>query len=206
MECPMNRPVRFALVSALLLASAPAFAADWWVRGGATHVNPKSGNGTLAGTLAVDVDSNAQLGLSFGRYINDHWAVDVLAATPFSHTASLNGAEAVDFKHLPPTVSLQYYFGDRNSAWRPFVGAGVNFTWVYDERERGPVTGTRVDLDNSWGLAAQAGLLWNFSDTWHATADVRWIDIDSEARLNGANIGTATVDPLVISVMIGTSF
>ncbi len=202
----MNRPVRFALVSALLLASAPAFAADWWVRGGATHVNPKSGNGTLAGTLAVDVDSNAQLGLSFGRYINDHWAVDVLAATPFSHTASLNGAEAVDFKHLPPTVSLQYYFGDRNSAWRPFVGAGVNFTWVYDERERGPVTGTRVDLDNSWGLAAQAGLLWNFSDTWHATADVRWIDIDSEARLNGANIGTATVDPLVISVMIGTSF
>ena len=202
----MTRFNRLTLASALLLAASPAFASDWWVRGGATHVNPKSDNGTLAGTLATDVDSNAQLGLSVGRYLNDNWAIDVLAATPFSHTASLNGAEAVDFKHLPPTVSLQYYFGDRNAAFRPFVGAGVNFTWVYDEETRGPVRGADVELDNSWGLAAQAGLLWNFSDTWHATADVRWIDIDSDATLNGANIGTATVDPLVVSVMIGTTF
>ncbi len=201
-----TRLTRLGLAATLLLAAAPAFAADWWVRGGATHVNPKSGNGTLAGTLALDVDSNAQLGLSFGRYLNDNWAVDVLAATPFSHTASLNGTEAVDFKHLPPTVSLQYYFGDRNAAIRPFVGAGFNFTWVYDEESRGPVAGADVDLDNSWGLAAQAGLLWNFSDTWHATADVRWIDIDADATLNGADIGTATVDPMVISVMVGTTF
>ena len=202
----MTRFTRATLATALLLATAPAFAADWWVRGGATNVNPQSGNGTLAGTLAVDVDANTQLGLSVGRYLNDNWAIDVLAATPFSHTASLNGADAVDFKHLPPTVSLQYYFGDRNATWRPYVGAGVNFTWVYDEQERGPVAGTRVELDNSWGLAAQAGLLWNFSDNWHATADVRWIDIDADARLNGAAIGTANVDPLVVSVMFGTTF
>lgn len=202
----MNRSSRLLLASALLVASAPAFAQDWWARGGVTHVNPKSDNGTLAGTLALEVDSNAQLGLSFGRYLDDNWAVEVLAATPFSHTASLNGAEAVDFKHLPPTVSVQYYFGDRNAAWRPFVGAGINYTWVYDEESRGPVAGADVDLDNSWGLAAQAGLLWNFSDTWHATFDARWIDIDADASLNGADIGTATVDPLVLSVMVGTTF
>lgn len=203
----MNRHTPTLLAAALLLASAPAFAGDWWARGGVTHINPASGNGTLAGgALAVDIDSNAQLGLSVGRFLTDQWAIDVLAATPFKHSASLNGARAVDFKHLPPTVSLQYYFGDRNAAVRPFVGAGVNFTWVYDEQERGPVAGTRVDLDNSWGLAAQAGLLWNFSDNWHATADVRWIDIDSEARLNGAVIGTANVDPTILSVMIGTTF
>ena len=89
---------------------------------------------------------------------------------------------------------------------RPFVGAGLNYTLVFDEQERGPVAGTRVDLDNSWGLAAQAGLLWNVSDNWHATADVRWIDIDADARLNGASIGTANVDPLVVSLMLGTTF
>ena len=203
----MTRTARTTLAAALLLASAPAFASDWWVRGGATNVNPDSDNGQIAGgTLTVDIDDNTQLGLSIGRYLNDNWALEVLAATPFDHTASLNGAEAVDFKHLPPTVSLQYYFGDRSAAFRPFIGAGVNFTWVYDEESRGPVAGNDVDLENSWGLAAQAGLLWNFSDTWHATADVRWIDIDSDVLLNGAEIGTATVDPLVVSVMIGTTF
>lgn len=195
------------LAAALALAASSAHASDdWFFRVGATNVSPTSGNGTLADTLAVDIDSQTTLGLTVGRYFNDNWALEVLAAAPFSHTASLNGDESVDFKHLPPTLSLQYYFGARDATVRPFVGAGVNFTWIYDEAERGPVAGTRVDLENSWGLAAQAGLLWNFSDAWHATADVRWIDIDSDARLNGADIGTATVDPIVASIMIGTSF
>ena len=203
----MSRITRTTLAAALMLASAPAVAADWWVRGGVTNVNPDSDNGRIANNaLAVEIDSNTQLGLSFGRYLDDNWAVELLAATPFDHTVSLNGAEAVDFKHLPPTVSVQYYFGARDATIRPFVGAGVNYTWVYDEEERGPVAAADVDLENSWGLAAQAGLLWNLSDAWHATADVRWIDIDSEVRLNGADIGTATVDPLVFSVMVGTTF
>lgn len=208
----MNRfrlPPMAALAAALALALAAGSAHasdDWFVRAGATNVNPTSGNGTLAGTLAVDIDSQTTLGFTVGRYLNDHWAVELLAAAPFSHTASLNGARSVDFKHLPPTLSLQYYFGKPESTVRPFFGAGLNYTLVFDEQERGPVAGTRVDLDNSWGLAAQAGLLWNVSDRWHATADVRWIDIDADARLNGASIGTATVDPLVVSLMIGTSF
>ena len=196
-----------ALAAALALAAGSAHASDdWFLRAGATNVNPTSGNGTLAGMLALDIDSETTLGFTIGRYLTDNVAVEVLAAAPFSHTATLNGARSVDFKHLPPTVSLQYYFGGRDAAVRPFVGAGLNYTLVFDEQERGPVAGTRVDLDNSWGLAAQAGLLWNFSDNWHATADVRWIDIDADARLNGASIGTANVDPLVVSLMLGTTF
>lgn len=196
-----------ALAAALALAAGSAHASDdWFLRAGATNVNPTSGNGTLAGPLALDIDSETTLGFTVGRYLTDNVALEVLAAAPFSHTATLNGARSVDFKHLPPTVSLQYYFGGRDAAVRPFVGAGLNYTLVFDEQERGPVAGTRVDLDNSWGLAAQAGLLWNVSDNWHATADVRWIDIDADARLNGASIGTANVDPLVVSLMLGTTF
>jgi outer membrane protein len=204
----MSRPTCRILAAAVLaLAAGSAHAADaWFFRAGATNVNPKSDNGTLAGTLRTSIDDNTQLGLTVGRYLDDNWAIEVLAATPFSHTASLNGARAVEFKHLPPTLSLQYYFGSRESAIRPFLGAGLNYTLVYDEQERGPVAGTRVSLDNSWGLAAQAGLLWQVSDAWHATADLRWIDIDADARLNGASIGTATVDPIVVSVMLGTTF
>ena len=90
------------------LAAQSATAADWFVRGGLTNVNPDSDNGTLAGgALDTSIGSNTQLGLTFGYHINPNVAIEVLAATPFSHDVSLNGAEAGSFKHLPPTVSLQ---------------------------------------------------------------------------------------------------
>lgn len=197
---------RTAIAAALALAATSAHASgDWFFRVGATNVNPQSDNGTLAGTLRTTVDSNTQLGLTIGRHLDDNWAIEVLAATPFRHTASLNGAAAVDLKHLPPTVSLQYYFGSANAAFRPFFGAGVNYTLAFDIKERGPVAGARVDLDNSWGLAAQAGVLFK-AGSWDVVADVRWIDIELDARLNGANIGTVKVDPLVVGVMVGTRF
>lgn len=197
---------RTALATALALAATSVQASDdWFFRVGATHVNPDSDNGTLAGTLRTTVDSNTQIGLTIGRYLDDHWAIEVLAATPFRHTASLNGAEAVDLKHLPPTVSLQYYFGAADAAFRPFVGAGLNHTIAFDIEEHGPVAGARIDLDNSWGLAAQAGLLFKTGD-WDVVADLRWIDIGLDAQLNGADIGTVDVDPLVFSVMVGTRF
>ena len=108
-----------ALAAALALAAGSAHASDdWFLRAGATNVNPTSGNGTLAGTLALDIDSETTLGFTIGRYLTDNVAVEVLAAAPFSHTATLNGARSVDFKHLPPTVSLQYYFGGRDAAVR----------------------------------------------------------------------------------------
>ena len=203
----MNLMTRTALATAILLGSSAALAADgWFVRAGATMVNPDSDNGVLAGTLNASVDDNTQIGLTVGRHLDAHWAIEVLAATPFSHTVELNGAEAVDLRHLPPTVSLQYYFGSADAAFRPFVGAGLNYTLFYDIDEMGPVRGARVEIDNSWGLAAQAGVVIKASDTWDVVADMRWIDIDTDVSLNGADIGTVKVDPLVFSVMLGRRF
>lgn len=203
----MNLMTRTALATALLLGSSAALAADdWFVRAGATMVNPDSDNGVLAGTLNASVDDNTQIGLTVGRHLDANWAIEVLAATPFSHTVELNGAEAVNLRHLPPTVSLQYYFGSADAAFRPFVGAGLNYTLFYDVEEIGPVRGTRIELENSWGLAAQAGVVIKASDTWDIVADMRWIDIDTDVSLNGADIGTVTVDPLVFSVMLGRRF
>ena len=54
-------------------AAQSASAADWFVRGGLTNVNPKSNNGTVAGNAAT-IDSNTQLGLSFGYHLNPNVA------------------------------------------------------------------------------------------------------------------------------------
>lgn len=202
----MSALARTTLAIALLASATAAHAADgWFFRTGAITVDPKSDNGTLAGTLPLQVGSDTQLSLIVGRQLSDHWSVELLAATPFTHMAKLAGSNAVEFKHLPPTLSLQYAFAP-GSKVNPFIGAGLNYTIVFDEKERGPVAGTNVSLDNSMGLAAQAGIIFKINENWDVVADARWIDIDADARLNGASIGTANVDPLTYSVALGYNF
>ena len=207
----MKTPIlaALALATATLLPMQANAQDDWFVRVGPVTVNPKSGNGTLhAGTTAipVDIDSNTQLGLAFGRYLSPNLAVEVLAATPFHHTVSLLGGEEVDFKHLPPTVSLQYYFLP-DSAFNPFVGAGVNYTWTYGEDEFGTITsGSEVGIGNSWGLAAQVGAVIKLGEKMDLVLDARWADIDADVQLNGAEIGTANVDPMVYGLTLGFRF
>ena len=118
---------------------------------------------------------------------------------------ALNGADAVDFKHLPPTLSLQYYFAP-DAGFNPFVGAGLNYTLTFSEDSYGPVAGNEVTIGNSWGLAAQVGAVIKIGETMDLVVDARWADIDADVQLNGAEIGTANVDPLVYGLTLGFRF
>lgn len=201
-----HAPRNLVLAALALGLSAPALADDWFVRAGAAHVDPKSNNGSLAGgTLAASIDSDTQLGLILGRRLNDNWAVELLAATPFQHTASLNGVEAVDFKHLPPTLSLQYTFAPAATV-SPFIGAGVNFTRTWDESARGPLAGADVRLGNSWGLAGQAGLAMRLGEAMELVLEARYIDISVDVSVNGTDVGSANVDPMVYALTLGWRF
>lgn len=187
------------------IAAQPAFAADWFVRGGATLVDPKSDNGQLAGYDA-SIGDNTQLGLTFGYHFSPNLAIEVLAATPFSHDVSLDGlGEVAEFKHLPPTVSVQYYFNAEGKV-SPFVGAGLNYTWTFDEETKGALDGNDLSIGNSFGLAGQLGLRFALANDWDIVADARYIDIGADVELNGADIGTADVNPMVYSIMLGKRF
>lgn len=202
----MKTLLRSALLLLIPLATAQAAEGDWFVRAGVHAVDPTSDNGTLAGgTLEVSLDSGVRPTLAIGRYLTPHWAVEVLAALPFSHRASLNGADALDFRHLPPTATLQYYFAP-DAKVNPFVGVGLNYTWTYDEKERGPLAGTRTRLGNSFGPAVHAGLVFDTGRRWNIVADVRWIDIDADVSVDGVDVGSVRVDPLVYGVAIGWKF
>lgn len=201
-----HRHLLAAALAAAVLAPGLAAANDtWFVRAGVHVVNPKSNTGTLAGTLNSSIDNDVRPTIAVGYYFNENLALEVLGASPFKHMVSLNGADAVEFKHLPPTVSLQYYFAP--GAWaNPFLGAGVNYTWTYDEKTRGPLAGTRVGIENSWGLAGQAGVLFQVSDTMDIVADLRYIDLDAKVKVNGAYVGKVNLNPLVYGVSANFRF
>ncbi|MFC4308687.1 OmpW family protein [Steroidobacter flavus] len=194
-----------AILSALTLTTAlptqAQEAGDWIWRVGVHNVRPKSDNHEL-----VNVDAAAQLTFNATYMLAPNWGVEVLAALPFESDINLNGGPRVaKSKYLPPTVSAQYHFNP-NGTWRPYVGAGLNYTLFFDEKTRGALNGVKLELDPSWGLAAQVGLDVDIGSDWFVNADARWFDIDTDAKVNGADIGTVEVDPLAFGLSIGRRF
>ena len=71
---------------------------------------------------------------------------------------------------------------------------------VLDEDATGPLSGADLDLGNSWGLAAHAGVDFKLADNRAIRVDVRWIDIDTDVSVDGTDVGTVNIDPFVYGV------
>ncbi|CAD1794752.1 OmpW family protein [Xanthomonas arboricola pv. juglandis] len=186
---------------AAAFASVPALAqskGDWTVAVGAHQVAPKSDNGRLVGgTLEADVGKDIKPTFTAEYFIADNLGIEVLAALPFEHDIALRGLGRVaSTKHLPPVISLQYHFNSQGKL-SPFVGAGINYTRFFSTDTRGALAGSELELDDSWGLALHAGVDYKLSERGALRVNLRWIDIDTEARLDGSRIGTVNIDPLV---------
>lgn len=215
-----------ALLSTLSTAAFAHQAGDILVRGGATSVNPDSENAAvlLSGadsTMSLSVDDNTQLGLNLVYFYDSNWAVELLAATPFTHEVTIHdpnavlgvdGAKLAEVTHLPPTLSALYYI-DTNSAFKPYVGVGINYTVFFKEEfEAAPKSLglTNLKLDGSFGLAVQLGADYEINKNWSVNFSARYIDISTDATFDvaGDNIGKATVDvdPMVYSLMVGYKF
>ena len=164
---------------------------DWTVGLGFGYVVPKSDNGTLT-VGPVDVESSVRPTITGEYFFRDNWGIELLAATPFKHDVNVGGAYAATVKQLPPTLTVNYHIPTQ-SAFTPFVGLGLNYTTFFDEET--PL-GT-ISLDDSWGVAAHAGVDYEISDNGSLRMDVRWIDINSDVTLNGGYVGEAEIDPLV---------
>ena len=189
------------LAAALVLGglATPAFAqqaGEWTIGIGAHQVNPTSDNGSVVGgTLDVEVGSDVKPTITAEYFIRDNLGIEVLASWPFGHDIDIVGVGRVgSTKHLPPTISLQYHFG--GGTVKPFVGLGVNYTLFLSEETEGALAGTDLELDNSFGLAAHAGIDFEVGEKGAIRIDARWIDIDTDAKLNGTDIGTVEIDPL----------
>lgn len=192
------------LALALLGASSAALAhekGDWLLRVGGGSVDPKSNNGDV-----VDVDNGTSATISLGYMITEHWAVDVLAAWPFKHNINLkDGTRVASTKQLPPTVLMQYHFLP-NADFQPYIGLGVNFTTFFDTDTTGPLAGTSLKLKDSWGLAGQVGLDWMWGDKWFFNLDAKYIDIETDAILDGVFLEKVEIDPMVYTASVGYRF
>ncbi len=148
------------------------------LRAGAANVAPVEQSGLIRPAAVspagkAGLDSDTQLGLSATWMLSDRLGVELLAATPFKHTISFAGDLAglgslAEVKHLPPTLSLQYYFDTGSERLTPYVGAGLNYTLMLESRATtngravldsvGTGGNHAIEADDSLGYALQTGL------------------------------------------------
>lgn len=214
----MNKTTVSTLIAATLLAAGFSAsvsahqAGDIIVRAGAVVVAPSESSDPVATFGEFQISNNTQLGLNFGYMLTDNFGVELLAATPFSHDVSLAGVGKIaETKHLPPTLVAQYYFGDAQSALRPYVGVGVNYTNFFDNEFTNDLNGALTDLSmsTSWGLAAQVGLDYQVNKNWLVNASVWYAQISSDVKfkLAGDTVVIDTdINPWVYMVSVGYTF
>ncbi|HSP84917.1 MAG TPA: OmpW family outer membrane protein, partial [Psychrobacter sp.] len=167
-------------------------------------------NPLAAGDFSVDVDGDVRPTISGEYFIANNVGVELLAAIPFHHdftlTDSLNNEITGRTQHLPPTLSLQYHFDYDNMPMniKPFVGVGVNYTTFFKEKLNQP--GADLKLDDSVGIAGHIGLDIPFAATESFRIDARYMDIKTDATLNGTDIGEIDISPWVYGVAFVKQF
>ncbi len=186
----------------LMGSSSVVFAGGFQVKVGASVLAPQSSdNGTVAGAKA-NVSNEIGFTPSMEYFIGESpISVELLLATPFKHDVSLDGlGKVATFKHLPPTLTFKYNFAN-DSKFNPYVGVGATVALPFSEKTQGAIAGTTLDADTTYGVAGQVGFTYKpeIQKNWGVFVDVRYAQVESDLKLNGAPIGTLEVNPWIYS-------
>lgn len=226
----MNQKTTPLLVMAAVLASSTAYAADvimpapvmdaapafeapetdpwagtrWMFRARLLGVLPDLGDKTVNNAPAdLSVGDSVVPELDITYFFNDNFAAElILGVTP--HKAKVGDTEVTDLLLLPPTLTFQYHhaFG----AFKPYVGAGINYTNVIDSDPTADFDS--VDSwDDSFGPALQVGFDYAINERWSVNLDVKkvWMQLDGTVG-NAKTPVSVEVDPWIIGTGIGLRF
>lgn len=200
-----------ALVFALLVPPAHA-AGPWTARVRATYLemadrsDPFGALGLAFGADAVGVDSKWIPEFDVSYAFTRHLSAELVLTIPQKQEVRLAGVGGLgSFKHLPPSLLAQYNFAPTGKV-QPYVGAGLNFTLIFDTNLK--VANVPLDLDDtSIGLAAQAGCNVDLGHGMHLNFDVKRAQLRSDVSVKGgAKLTTAKLDPWLFSFGLGWNF
>lgn len=198
----MKKQIIAAAVLCTLMSGA-AFAQQakegpWMVRVRAVNLNSANGDSTGLG-LSVNNKWIPEVDVSY--FFNKNMAVELILTVPQKHTMYSNGTDIGSLKHLPPTLLGQYHFDA--SGFKPYVGAGINYTRFSGVNLLGGVA--TVDK-NSWGPALQVGVDIPLSGNMYLNFDVKKVYIRTDVAAAGTKVGQFKVDPLLVGVGMGWRF
>jgi outer membrane protein len=208
-----------AIAAAAAATPAQAEQGDWLLRGRAILVAPTEDSSGVEPAFPheeVSVSNSFAPEVDISYFVSDHVALELIAATT-KHDVGGKGAlapigELADTWVLPPTLTLQYHFAPKAKV-RPYVGAGLNYTLFYSEDAsdglEAAIGDTKVELDDSFGYALQAGVDVDLNEKVFLNLDVKYIDIDTGAKLTTGSLVNrvkVSIDPVVVGIGLGMRF
>jgi len=162
---------------------------------------------------------------AYVRRLDRHLSVELaLGAPPLTKTEGkgpaklgsvpYNGQTIVTARWLAPTVLLTYSFFDESARWRPYIGAGINYTKFYsrqstpagDAASGGP---TRIDLPVSVGPAATIGMSYRLTRHFYLYGSISASEVNSRLIATTAGITRTThisFGPRAAVLAMGYSF
>lgn len=212
----MNTTIR-ALVLALAAAAAAgaASAQDSSFKLGITRYDTHSKTNGISG-VGIPPGADAEVGdattviFVYERLLAPNIGLELVLGVPPKIKATATGSvaflgEVLEARNVAPTLLLNYHFGRDGDAWRPYVGAGINYTKFTNVSTP---YGWDVKLSDSWGPAVQAGIDYRIDKQWGAFASIAAVKVKSDLVATGATVLQTTIDfrPIVYSAGLSYRF
>lgn len=199
----MKKQITLAVAALCTLMSGAAMAQQttegpWLVRARAVHLDSANKDST---GLNLSVNDKWLPEVDITYFFNKNIAAELILTVPQRHTLSAGGTAIGSLKHLPPSLLVQYHFTDA-PGFKPYVGAGVNYTRFSSIR-----LPAGVDVDrNSFGGALQLGVDIPVAKDVYLNFDVKKVYIKTDVSAAGNKIGTFKVDPVLFGIGLGWRF
>lgn len=192
------------------------------LRGLAVIPSESASIGLIGGDAAISTAVIPEL--DFTYFFTKNFAAELILGTS-KHDVNTTGSDIsavggpsstnVDLgsvRLLPPTLTFQYHFyplADKN--FKPYVGAGINYTIFYDVK--GGNTVKDVKYDNAVGFACQLGIDYMITDTFFINIDAKKIFLNTDVNVDASNLAAGLsipaevdIDPWLFGIGVGMRF
>jgi outer membrane protein len=198
-----------AVAGAALLAASVASAQSNMFKLGVTEYTTHSRTDGITG-VGVPPGADAQTGnattviLVYERLLTPNVGAEFVLGIPPKITARATGTVAflgddvLSARNVAPTVFLNYHVGAPGDTWRPYLGAGINYTKFVQIKSK---LASDVKMSDSTGWAAQAGIDYVLTPEWSLFASVAALKVKSKLVASGSTVLQTTIDfrPIVYS-------
>ena len=200
-----------AAVAALAPIAAQAQAEEnpWMLRVRAVDLLFQNGQSNTVSTLNVKAQNEWIPEFDVSYFFTKNIAAELVLTWPqqVNITAGSGNNNVGKVSALPPSLLVQYHFTDLG-AFKPYVGAGVNYT-IFGNRQNFPALGNSVQVDqNSVGVVGQIGADYMFDKNWGLNVDVKYVQMSTNVTTvaGGTNLGKLTLNPWTPGVGVTYKF
>jgi len=209
---------KITIASIIFLLTSSIFANEWEYRIGVgqamfdSSAKVSSGGNIIPG-LSAEADDNTTLLFDISYKISDNLKARLFGGFPPETTLKKvgdfqvlpDGTELGKVTYAPAVLSLTYDFTKLGNL-QPYIGAGVNYTVVYNEKD---LLLNDLAVDNGLGSVIQIGADYDLGNSWTVGLDIRKIFVSVDAKA-GSPLGDVSVDleldPLIVFLSFGKKF